>query len=83
MANGETSTGGFLWPDRHFRKPYNLRSLPTYNLELRTYNFVTKAQACVVILIIATLAGCGYHVAGRSDALPKSNIGKILRKELK
>jgi len=72
MANGETSTEGFLWPDRHFRKPHNLRSLPTHNLELRTYNFVVKAQVCVVILIIGTLAGCGYHVAGRSEALPKS-----------
>ena len=27
---------------------------------------------CVLLLALTTASGCGYHVAGRSDALPKS-----------
>jgi outer membrane lipopolysaccharide assembly protein LptE/RlpB len=44
-----------------------------YNLKLATHNFMLLAQACVVMALLAgLLGGCGYHVAGRSDTLPKS-----------
>ena len=47
--------------------------LLTNDLKLRTYNFFFQMPGtCVVALLIATLGGCGYHVVGRSDALPKS-----------
>ena len=36
---------------------------------LRTRHFFV---ASVLLLILAISSGCGYHVAGRSDALPKS-----------
>jgi outer membrane lipopolysaccharide assembly protein LptE/RlpB len=45
----------------------------TYNLQVKTYDFMPLAQACVaIVLLVLLLAGCGYHVTGRSDALPKS-----------
>jgi outer membrane lipopolysaccharide assembly protein LptE/RlpB len=45
----------------------------TYNLQLETYDFMPLAQACVaMVLLVLLLGGCGYHVTGRSDALPKS-----------
>ena len=44
----------------------------TYNLKLTTNNFAPLAPTCVFLLCFSMLAGCGYHVAGRSDALPKS-----------
>ncbi len=28
--------------------------------------------ACVILLALVTASGCGYHIAGKSDALPKS-----------
>ena len=51
-------------------------SFPTDNLKLRTYNFIRTAQARVILLVLLSasslLSGCGYHVAGKSDTLPKS-----------
>lgn len=55
------------------RKTYDRISSFTYNLKLATNNFAPLAQTCALLLLCgAMLAGCGYHVAGRSDALPKS-----------
>ena len=45
----------------------------TYNLKLTTNNCAPLAKTCALLLLCgAMLSGCGYHVAGRSDALPKS-----------
>lgn len=44
----------------------------TYNLRLRTWNLRRGAQVCTFLLVAAASGGCGYHVAGRSDALPKN-----------
>ena len=45
----------------------------TYNLKLRTNNCAPLAQTCTLVLLcFAMLGGCGYRVAGRSEALPKS-----------
>ncbi len=43
----------------------------TNNLKLRTYNFLQAAQVCVIILVATAFCGCGYHVAGKSESLPK------------
>lgn len=55
------------------RKAYDQLSCFTYNLKLTTNDCAALAHTCaLVFLCFATLGGCGYHVAGRSDALPKS-----------
>ena len=53
------------------RKTYCQISFFTYNLKLTTHNYVPLAPTCALLLCLAMLAGCGYHVVGRSDALPK------------
>jgi len=44
--------------------------------EARPYNAALRINAfailLAVLLVSAQVAGCGYHVAGRSDALPKN-----------
>jgi outer membrane lipopolysaccharide assembly protein LptE/RlpB len=50
----------------------NSGSVLTDNLKLRTYNSLLAAHVCVIILVAAAFGGCGYHVAGKSDALPKN-----------
>ena len=50
----------------------NSGSLLTNNLKLRTYNFLRAVQVCLIILLLAALGGCGYHVAGKSDSLPRN-----------
>ena len=57
----------------HTTQLKSLLSFFTYNSKLRTYDFIPMAQLRVVmVLLVASIGGCGYHVAGRSDALPKS-----------
>lgn len=51
------------------RHPHALRAK---NLKLKTYNSLVIPGICVIPLLIAALGGCGYHLAGRSEALPKS-----------
>lgn len=54
-------------------KPHTLSFFLTKNLKLRTYNSLQAAKVSAVMLIATTLlGGCGYRVAGRNDALPKS-----------
>ena len=53
-------------------RPKNPQSFLTNNLILKTYDSLHAAQILPLILIIVALGGCGYHVAGRSDALPRS-----------
>jgi len=69
VANGEHRNG-----PRRFCKS-NLHTFSfflTNNLKLRTYDSAW-VRACVILLAMnALLGGCGYHVAGRSDGLPKS-----------
>ena len=48
--------------------PSNPSSVLTYNLKLKTYN----CPLLIVLLCFAILGGCGYHVAGKNSALPKS-----------
>jgi outer membrane lipopolysaccharide assembly protein LptE/RlpB len=41
----------------------------------RRFTFDAKRRAALIVFLLATcshLAACGYHVAGRTDALPKS-----------
>ena len=61
-------------PNRHSRQsnPKNHASLPTCRSKPGTYDSVLTAQMCAVILVIVALGGCGYHIAGKSDSLPKS-----------
>ena len=33
---------------------------------------MTRALAASILVVSATLSGCGYHVAGRNDSLPKT-----------
>lgn len=49
-----------------------LLSFFTYNLRLRTYISACVQGRAILLLMSTLLGGCGYHVAGRSDALPKS-----------
>jgi outer membrane lipopolysaccharide assembly protein LptE/RlpB len=35
-------------------------------------NWRTSANAGMLVALVLALAGCGYHVAGKSDSLPKS-----------
>ena len=70
MASGETSPG--LELRRRNVRPENSNSELTRNLGLRTYSFVRPTEVSILIVLAAILAGCGYHVAGGSDALPKS-----------
>lgn len=74
MSGGEKESGPLqaaLWENEP--QVPNAISVLTNNLHLGTYYFTMIALACsVMILFVALLGGCGYHVAGRSDALPKS-----------
>lgn len=55
------------------RKTCGQISFFTYNLKLTTDNCAPFAHTCTLVLLcFAMLGGCGYHVAGRSDALPKN-----------
>lgn len=70
VPRGENRNG-----PRHFRKlsPHTFSLFLTNNLKLRTYDSAPGIHLSVVFLVISVLlGGCGYHVAGRSDALPKS-----------
>lgn len=70
MARGENRNG-----PRHFPKlnPYAFSSFLTNNLKIRTYNSAFGIHLCAVFSVISVLlSGCGYHVAGRSNSLPKS-----------
>lgn len=71
---GAMSGESCVQPDRHSRilNSRNRHSLLTYNLRPRTCNFVLTTQTCLTILVIVALGGCGYHVAGKGSALPKS-----------
>ncbi|HKW32412.1 MAG TPA: LPS assembly lipoprotein LptE [Candidatus Acidoferrum sp.] len=66
-------TGGENCYELHLSKPKlkNLNFHLTNNSKLKTDNFLV-VQTCVVMLLVSVLGGCGYHVAGRGDALPKS-----------
>jgi outer membrane lipopolysaccharide assembly protein LptE/RlpB len=73
VASGETSHKNYLRADRWLKSKNALLIFLTKNLELRTYKPKHVAQAGVLVLVASTLfGGCGYHVAGKSDALPKS-----------
>jgi outer membrane lipopolysaccharide assembly protein LptE/RlpB len=54
------------------RKACDQLSRFTHNLKLATNNCAPLAPTCALLLCLAMLAGCGYRVAGKSDALPKS-----------
>ena len=74
VASGETSGSNGPQSNRCFGS-HNSQSFGfflTNNLKLRTYNSLFTAQVLLIVLFIASAAGCGYHVAGRSNALPKS-----------
>ena len=75
--SGEWQMTGGENPNRpqHFSKsnPHIFSYFLPNNLELRTYNSAFGIHLCIAFLIInVLLTGCGYRVAGRSDALPKS-----------
>ena len=73
VASGETS-GSNGPQSNHCFGSHNSQSFGfflTNNLKRRTYNSLFTAQVLLIILFIASAAGCGYHVAGRSNALPK------------
>jgi len=53
------------------RAPTTMRPYLTKNLELKTREFARVVQA-LLILVALLASGCGYHVAGKSDAMPKS-----------
>ena len=74
VGSGETSGCNRPQSNRCFGSP-NSQSFGfflTNNLKRRTYNSLFTAPPLLIILFIASVAGCGYHVAGRSNALPKS-----------
>jgi len=76
VASGETSGSNGPQSNRCFGSP-NSQSFGfflTNNLKRRTHSFLFTAQVLLIVLFIfiASAAGCGYHVAGRSNALPKS-----------
>ena len=70
VASGEKCVQG----DCHFQScnARHAHALRTKNLKLKTYNSLVIPGICVIPLLIGALGGCGYHVAGRSEALPKS-----------
>jgi hypothetical protein len=70
VTSGEKSLG----PEFRWRKLKitTSRSVLPDNLKLGNYNSLLVVQVCVIILVAAAFGGCGYHVAGKSDALPKS-----------
>ena len=47
-------------------------SLRTGNLKPRTDNSRRIGERAILLVMTAVLGGCGYHVAGRGEALPKS-----------
>ena len=53
------------------RSTRNFVSFLTKHLKLKTYNFALTTPMFAILLLIAA-GGCGYHIAGKSDALPKS-----------
>ena len=70
VASGENRNGL-----RRFSKSnsYAFSFFLTNNLKLKTYNFAPGIHICAVFFIVCgLLSGCGYHVAGRSDSLPKN-----------
>jgi hypothetical protein len=74
VAGGETSGQKCLRAKLCFHRPnhHSLVFFLTNNLKLRTYNFLQAAQVCVIMLVATAFGGCGYHVVGRSNGLPKS-----------
>lgn len=70
LERGIASGKGSLETNRHINKvaSSNPSSVLTYNLKLKTYN----CSLLMILLCFAMLGGCGYHVAGRNSALPKS-----------
>lgn len=52
--------------------PHTICFFLTYNLKLRTHNSASVPGRAILLAMSALLGGCGYHVAGRSDSLPKS-----------
>jgi outer membrane lipopolysaccharide assembly protein LptE/RlpB len=52
--------------------PYNNSTFLTKNLELKAWDFARVAKASLILAAFMMVSGCGYHVAGKNDALPKS-----------
>ena len=70
VTSGENRKGPRLFSKSN---PHTLSFFLTDNLKLTTNNCAPLAHTCTLVLLcFAMLGGCGYHVAGRSDALPKS-----------
>lgn len=69
MTSGHNRNG-----PRHLSKsnPHTLSFFLTNNLKLRTYNSAWVRDCAILLAMSTLLGGCGYHVAGKSDALPKS-----------
>ena len=73
MVIGESAS--FSVHKLRLRGPLSSRGfffLLTYNLKLTTYNLSLNARAFLIPLALLAASGCGYHIAGKSDALPKS-----------
>lgn len=69
VTSGENRNGS-----SHLSKlnPHTFSFFLTDNLELRTYNSASVRGRAILLAMSMLLGGCGYHVAGRSDALPKN-----------
>ena len=70
VTSGENHHKNHPRADRILNREKNLLLL-TNNLKLGTYNFNLAPRALIVALLFVILGGCGYHVVGRGDALPK------------
>ena len=74
QASGEKSKSRSLRP-KGLSYRLGMTSLGILEQAARICNSLLASKRCLILAIIAAggwLGGCGYHVAGRSDALPKT-----------
>src|SRR5205807_5411580 len=72
VASGGTSRKNCLHVNRKLNSWNAPPSLRTGNLKPRTDNSRRIGERAILLVMTAVLGGCGYHVAGRGEALPKS-----------
>ena len=72
VASGGTSRKNCLPANRKLNSWNIPPSLRTDSLRLRTDNSRRIRERAILLVMTALLGGCGYHVAGRGEAPPKS-----------
>ena len=70
VATGEDRNGLLRFSESN---PHTFSLFLTNNLKLKTYDSRLELLICAVFLLLSGLfGGCGYHLAGRRDSLPKN-----------